>query len=101
MFVLCVRVHYQVFLIWILKFDISPSACNLSLEVSKKLVLRRREKFSLEKPLVPSLNVLWSVARIPLRSLKRIVDHSTVRFTANPKLALRAQTVGFAAVPLH
>jgi hypothetical protein len=28
-------------------------------------------------------------------------DHSKVRFTANPKLALRAQTDGFAAVSLH
>jgi hypothetical protein len=37
----------------------------------------------------------WSVALIPFRSLKRIVDHSRVRFTANPKLALWAQTVDF------
>jgi len=41
-------------------------------------------------------NALWSVARIPLRLLKRILDHSKVRFTANLKLALRAQTVRFA-----
>jgi len=41
------------------------------------------------------------VDRIAFRSLKRIVDRSKVRFTANPKLALQAQTVGFAAVSLH
>jgi hypothetical protein len=34
------------------------------------------------------------VAQIPFRSLKRILDHSRVRFTANPKLALWAQTLG-------
>jgi hypothetical protein len=45
MFVFCVRVHYQVFIIWILKFDISPSACNFSLKVSKKLALRRSNIF--------------------------------------------------------
>jgi hypothetical protein len=37
------------------------------------------------KPLSPRVNALRSVARIPLRSLKRILDHSKVRFTANPK----------------
>jgi hypothetical protein len=34
------------------------------------------------------------VAQNPFLSLKRISDHSNVRFTANPKLALRAQTLG-------
>jgi hypothetical protein len=34
-----------------------------------------------------------AVAQIPFRSLKRIFDHSNVRFTANPKLALWAQTL--------
>jgi hypothetical protein len=33
------------------------------------------------------------VAKIPFRSLKRIFDHSKVRFTATSKLALRAQTL--------
>ena len=33
------------------------------------------------------------VAQIPFRSLKRIFDHSKVRFTANLKLALWAQTL--------
>jgi hypothetical protein len=32
-----------------------------------------------------------TVAQIPFRSLKRILDHSKVRFTANPKLAFEAQ----------
>jgi len=43
----------------------------------------------------------WSVAQIPFRSLKRILDHSRVRFSAKsalggtsfPKLALWAQTL--------
>lgn len=30
----------------------------------------------------------WPLAQIPFRSLKRILDHSRVRFTTNPKLAL-------------
>jgi len=34
------------------------------------------------------------VAQTPFRSLKRIFDHSKVRFTANLKLALWAQTLG-------
>jgi hypothetical protein len=34
------------------------------------------------------------VAQIPFRSLKRIFDHSRVRFTANPKLAFQTQTLG-------
>ncbi len=34
-----------------------------------------------------------TLAQIPLRSLKRILDHSRARFTANPKLALWAQTL--------
>jgi hypothetical protein len=34
-----------------------------------------------------------SVARIPLRSLKIILDHSKARFTANLKLTLWAQTL--------
>jgi len=38
-----------------------------------------------------------AVAQIPFRSLKRIFDHSEVRFTANPKLALWAQTLGLRA----
>jgi len=33
-------------------------------------------------------------AQSPFRSLKRIFDHSKVRFTANLKLALWAQTLG-------
>jgi len=33
------------------------------------------------------------VGQIPCRSLKRILDHFRVRFTANPKLALWAQTL--------
>ena len=37
---------------------------------------------------------MGAVAQIPFRSLKRILDHSRVRFTANPKLALWAQTLG-------
>jgi hypothetical protein len=52
-------------------------------------------------PLSFRFSASWSVAQIPLRSLKRILDHSKVRFTANPKLALQAQTIGFAAVSLH
>jgi hypothetical protein len=35
-----------------------------------------------------------AVAQIPFRSPKRIFDHSRVRFTANPKLAFQAQTLG-------
>jgi hypothetical protein len=35
-----------------------------------------------------------AVAQTPFRSLERISDHSKVRFTANPKLALWAQTLG-------
>jgi hypothetical protein len=42
-----------------------------------------------------------AVAQNPFRSLKIIFDHSNVRFTANPKLALQAQTTGFAGVSLH
>jgi hypothetical protein len=38
-----------------------------------------------------------AVARIPFRSLKRIFDHSKVRFTATSKLALRAQTLSLRA----
>jgi len=38
---------------------------------------------------------LQGVAQPPFRSLKRISDHSKVRFTANPKLVLRAQTLGW------
>jgi hypothetical protein len=34
------------------------------------------------------------VAQTPFRSLKRIFDHSKVRFTANLKLAFWAQTLG-------
>jgi len=34
------------------------------------------------------------IAQTPFRSLKRISDHSKVRFTANPKLALWSQTLG-------
>jgi hypothetical protein len=56
--------------------------------------------FSKVNTAVPSLQYFCSVAQIPPRSLKRILDHSKVRFTANPKLALWAQTIGFAAVSL-
>jgi len=45
-------------------------------------------------PLFRHFNPMRSVTRIPFRSLKRILDHSRVRFTANPKLTLRAQTLG-------
>jgi hypothetical protein len=51
-----------------------------------------------EKSLLPTQ---WAVAQNPFRSPKIIFDHSNVRSTANPKLALRAQTIGFAAVSLH
>ena len=44
-------------------------------------------------PLSLRLSAFCSADRIPLRSLKIIVDHSKVRFTANPKLDLRAQTM--------
>ncbi len=44
-------------------------------------------------PLFLFFHAVRPVARIPFRSLKRISDHSKVRFTANPKLALRAQTL--------
>jgi hypothetical protein len=40
-----------------------------------------------------SFGCSWSVAQISFRSLKRILDHTGVRFTANPKLALWAQTL--------
>jgi len=39
------------------------------------------------------LSPLGVVAQNPFRFLKRISDHSKVRFTANPKLALWAQTL--------
>jgi hypothetical protein len=42
----------------------------------------------------PSFRPQQVVAQIPFRSLKRIFDHSKVRFTANLKLALWAQTLG-------
>jgi hypothetical protein len=38
-------------------------------------------------------NALGPVAQIPFRSLRRIFDNSKVRFNANPKLALGAQTL--------
>ena len=47
-------------------------------------------------------NVLWSVAQIPLRSLKRILDHSKVRFTKNglPKFFnVRSREPGQPPVP--
>ena len=44
-------------------------------------------------PLSLRFSAFWSADRIPLRSLKIIVDHSKVRSTANLKLALRAQTL--------
>jgi len=71
------------------------------LELLKPIDLSWEYAFLRGTPLSLRFNVLWSVARIPLRSLKRILDHSKVRFTANLKLALRAQTVRFAAVSLH
>jgi hypothetical protein len=40
-----------------------------------------------------------AVAQIPFGSLERIFDHSRVRFTANPKLAFPAQTLGLR--PFH
>jgi len=57
-FVSGVRVRYQLFVIWILNFYISPSACNLSLEVSKKLALRRSEIFF--RPLQRPLHSGWN-----------------------------------------
>jgi len=45
---------------------------------------RRREK---------RVITIGVVAQSPFRSLKRIFDHSKVRFTANLKLALWAQTL--------
>jgi len=46
-----------------------------------------------ERIYLNSVGYLGAVAQIPFRSLKRIFDHSKARFTANPKLALRAQTM--------
>ena len=65
----------------------------------KKLALRRSKYFfdhanlHNRTPLSLRFNALRPVARIPFRFLKRIFDHSRVRFTANPKLALWAQTL--------
>jgi hypothetical protein len=58
----------------------------------------RSDQRSPEKAL---LATHWAVAQNPFRSPKIIFDHANVRSTANPKLALRAQTIGFAAVSLR
>jgi hypothetical protein len=47
----------------------------------------------LSTPLSLRFNGFRPFAHIPFRSLKRIFDHSKVRFTAHPKLALWAQTL--------
>jgi len=51
--------------------------------------------------IVKKIPLQGAVAQNPFRSPKIIFDHSRVRFTANPKLAFQAQTIGFAAVSLH
>ena len=47
----------------------------------------------MKRSAIPKLESQGAVAQIPFRSLKRIFDHSKVRFTANLKLALRTQTL--------
>ena len=46
-------------------------------------------------------NTLETFENIILRCSKHFFDNSKSRFTANPKLALRAQTVEFAAATLR
>jgi hypothetical protein len=68
---------------------------SLLREVSLEILnFAGNEIFQQVTPLFLRFKALRSVAQIPFRSLKRILDHSRVRFTANLKLALGAQTLG-------